>query len=113
MVKSCGVRSTGFDISPSSRNVVSHNAKLNDVQVEVVDGFSDVTDVYDVVVANILAPVLRDLASEIASRVADRGKVVLAGMRTDQVNEVVAAFGGFSLCDSITIDGWTTVCLSR
>ncbi len=113
MAKCRGFDVVGFDISSSSRKVVAHNAALNNVAVTVVDGFASVNDSFDVVAANILAPVLRELATEIAARVREGGVIVLAGMRTEQVHSVVEVFGGYGIVESVDIDGWSSVVLRR
>ena len=61
-----GATIDAFDIAPQAEAALLHNARLNDVSSHVKwrQGLSAVDDrVYDIAMANILAPVLRELAS--------------------------------------------------
>ncbi|MGI8570265.1 MAG: 50S ribosomal protein L11 methyltransferase [Methylocella sp.] len=66
---------------------------------------------YDLVLANILARPLRDLAPQIAKLAAPRAAIILSGLIGRDVPGVVAAYGrqGTALARLIEIDGWTTV----
>ena len=52
---------------------------------------------FDVVVANILANPLVDLAPLLSACVADHGRIVLSGLLTDQAERVSSAYAGFAL----------------
>jgi ribosomal protein L11 methyltransferase len=68
----------------------------------------------DVLVANILARPLIELAPTLAPRVRPRGRVVLAGLLERQADNVTAAyaryFGGF---ERVTHDGWVRIAAVR
>lgn len=70
--------------------------------VEVIEGR------FDLVVANIGARTLGALAPAIVERVADGGTLVLAGLLTEQVDDVVAAYESAGIgCVSVgERDGW-------
>jgi len=70
---------------------------------------------YDLVLANILARPLRDLAPQIARLAAPRAEIILSGLIGRDVPGVAAAYGrqGTSLARRIDIDGWTTLLMRR
>ena len=107
-------RCCGFDIHPSTVAVVHSNAALNDCQVEVVADSSEVPDgSAQLVLANILAPVLIDVAADIGRMSADEAVVVLSGLRGDQRERVLDAYKGWSVIDDVEEDGWLALALSR
>lgn len=103
-----------FDIHPSTASVVLSNARLNDCHIQVEEGFADIQSGWaDVVLANILAPVLIDLAVDI-ERICQRGAViVLAGLRSDQGERVLSAYSGWRVVDEEECDGWLGLVLMR
>ena len=92
-------KATASDIDPVSIHVVRENALLNAVRglhLVVADGFSsrDLVDraPYDLVIANILAQPLIDMAPMIAASVAHRGTLILAGLLDTQAAAVARAY---------------------
>jgi ribosomal protein L11 methyltransferase len=111
-----GCRSTGTDIAPQSQAALRHNAELNGVGHLV--GWSASTAGLDdgagnLVVANILAPVLRDIAPELERVCAAGGTIVLSGMREEQVDGVVARFVSCRESSRTAEDGWAVSVLVR
>lgn len=104
----------GVDINPASRAVSEANATFNGVgdRWSVDDVLDDRSTVYDVVFANILAPVLIDLAEAIAARVAPGGVLVLSGVLDGRYDHVVDAYAGRRVVDRRMIEGWATLVLS-
>lgn len=85
-----------IDVDPEAVMATAANAADNGVAGRVeVDGtpLELVEGTYDLVVANILAPVLVDLAPHLVERVEEGGHVVVAGFLEDQEASVVAALG--------------------
>jgi ribosomal protein L11 methyltransferase len=87
------------DIDPISIDVVRENMALNDVRglsLVVADGVSHRDIVsrapYDLVIANILAQPLIDMAPLIAAAVAHRGTLILAGLLDVQAAAVIRAY---------------------
>jgi ribosomal protein L11 methyltransferase len=87
------------DIDPISIDVVRENMALNDVgglALVVADGMSHREIVarapYDLVIANILAQPLIDMAPWIAAAVAHRGTLILAGLLDVQAAAVIRAY---------------------
>jgi ribosomal protein L11 methyltransferase len=70
---------------------------------------------YDLVLANILARPLRDLAPQIARLAAPRAEIILSGLIVRDVSGVAAAYRmqGFALARQIDIDGWATLLMRR
>jgi ribosomal protein L11 methyltransferase len=67
----------------------------------------------DVVVANILAPVLIEQSDEINATVRPGGVVILSGMRNDQIDKVLKNFSQFIPIDTVEDDGWVAVALLK
>jgi len=93
------------DIDPVSIEVSAGNAKLNgvplggdagEVQLVVAPGVAHSLiqglAPYDLIVANILAGPLIELAPSLAAQLEEGGSLVLAGLLTTQADRVVAAF---------------------
>lgn len=70
---------------------------------------------YDLVFANILLPVLKQLARPIASLTAPGGYVVLSGLLPSQVLAVLSRYRalGLRLIRAETIENWTTLTLRK
>jgi ribosomal protein L11 methyltransferase len=70
---------------------------------------------YDLVLANILARLLRDLAPQIARLTSPSADIILSGLIARDVPGVAAAYGmqGIALARRIDIDGWTTLLMRR
>ena len=103
----------GFDIDIAAVESSIENAKKNDVDVEFFKyalGSVEKRDlgVADVVVANILGPLLIRFAGEIAPCVGKR--LVISGILNEYYSEVLAAYVemGFEEISRKTIGEWTT-----
>ena len=113
-LRGCSVEA--HDIAPQGRAALVHNAELNAVadRVSWLEEFTPAREPrYDVVMANILAPVLRQLAGDIQSVTRPGGTIVLSGVRAEQVDEVR---NHYERCDTVNVehlDGWAAVILRR
>jgi ribosomal protein L11 methyltransferase len=92
-------RACASDIDPVSIDVVRENAALNGIrglQLVVADGLAHRALVarapYDLVIANILAQPLIDMAAMIAASVAHGGTLMLAGLLDTQAAAVARAY---------------------
>lgn len=91
------------------------NAKVNDLvqQIRPVQGsLAAVSGVYDVVMANILAPVIIKMSQEgLAARVRTGGVLVASGVLVEQKEMVSDALGraGFQIVESRQIDDWVAL----
>ncbi|MGH6795145.1 MAG: 50S ribosomal protein L11 methyltransferase [Methylocella sp.] len=70
---------------------------------------------YDLMLANILARPLRDLAPRIARLTSPGAEIILSGLIARDVSGVVAAYGrqGIALARRIDINGWATLLVRR
>jgi ribosomal protein L11 methyltransferase len=81
------------DNDPVAVAVAAENAERNGVRLELTGAPpSAIAGTFDLVVANILANVLVELAPDLARRTAPGGEVVLAGVLVPQEEEVARAF---------------------
>jgi ribosomal protein L11 methyltransferase len=107
------------DIDPLSVQVARDNARLNQVgeRVESVraTGFSApqfaARRPFDLVLANILANPLRELATPMSRHLAPSALVVLSGLLPHQAQGVIAAYRarGLVLVRHIQIEGWSSL----
>jgi ribosomal protein L11 methyltransferase len=116
------------DIDPVCAPVVAENAARNgfhigarpgELAVAIAAGMDDrlLRDCgpYDLLVANILAGPLVELAPDFAEAVPPRGNLVLAGLLTSQERAVRAAYrmAGFSLAGRLVNGDWSILWLRR
>lgn len=104
----------GVDINPASLSVVAANARLNRVgdRVSVSLEHLDALDgPFDVVLANILAPVLIELAPDLVRLTGD--VLVISGLLEGAHAHVVAALAPLRVRETVVVDGWITLALGR
>jgi ribosomal protein L11 methyltransferase len=109
------------DIDPPSVQVARENARLNQaghlVQAIRATGFSAPqfarTGPFDLVLANILANPLKQLATPMARHLAPSALVILSGLLTHQAAAVVAAYRtrGLVPLRHLKIEGWSSLLL--
>ncbi|HVP69516.1 MAG TPA: 50S ribosomal protein L11 methyltransferase [Anaeromyxobacteraceae bacterium] len=91
-------RVVAIDVDPISVRVATENAARNGVSVEIGETpLREVEGAFGLVVANILANVLVELAPDLAARLEPRGELVLAGLLVAQEGEVRSAFSALGL----------------
>jgi ribosomal protein L11 methyltransferase len=106
----------GVDIDATSPGVTMDNARRNGVAdrcAASTEPVGDVVDAYQLVLANILAPVLIDLAVDVANRVEPGGALILAGLIEEQRERVLAAYPGFLLEHTEYQGEWVGLTLRR
>ena len=109
------------DIDPPSVKVARENTRLNEagnwVQVIRATGFSAPQFAqygpFDLVLANILANPLRQLAVPMARHLAPSAHVILSGLLTHQARGVIAAYRARGLVPvkQLRIEGWSSLLL--
>jgi ribosomal protein L11 methyltransferase len=109
------------DIDPLSVQVARENARLNVaghlVQAITATGFAAPQFAqrgpFDLVLANILANPLRELATPMARHLAPSALVILSGLLTPQVPGVIAAYRARGLVPlrHLRIEGWSSLLL--
>jgi ribosomal protein L11 methyltransferase len=111
------------DIDPLSVKVARDNARLNGtgdlVQTVHATGFSAPAFArrgpFDLVLANILANPLRQMATPMARHLAPSALVILSGLLPHQAQSVIAAYRarGLNLERRIQIEGWSSLLLRK
>lgn len=98
---------TGVDNDPQAILATRENAQRNGVAVDALlpMQFAAHNAQFDVIVANILAGPLVQLAPQIAARLAPGGAIALSGILRDQADEVAAAYTGWIDWTPAAIDG--------
>ena len=82
-----------IDIDIDAPKVTADNASRNGVRAYVQASNSPLADIegtFDIVVANMLAPTLRELGAELVARVGPAKRLILAGLLESQVADVVS-----------------------
>jgi ribosomal protein L11 methyltransferase len=104
------------DVDPKAVEVARENAAANGVALEIVeDPLPAIAGAFDVVVANILANTLVELAPLVAAKLAPGGVVLLAGILLPQEDEVRRAYEALGL---VSLPGardgeWSLLALER
>ena len=111
------------DIDPASVRVARDNARLNDVgnlvQTIRAAGLSappfKAHGPFDLVLANILANPLRQLATPMARHLAPSASVILSGLLPHQARGVIAAYRarGLVLLRHLRIEGWSSLLMRK
>lgn len=119
---------TASDIDPLCGPVVAENAERNgfrlgqkpgELAMFIADGLDDADlarrSPYDLVIANILALPLIELAPDIAAVTSVQGEVVLAGLLNQQADAVLLAYkrNGFLLLERHILGDWSILRLRR
>jgi len=111
------------DIDPPSVRVAAENAALNEaghlVRVIRATGFAAPdfakSGPFDLVLANILANPLRQLAGPMTRHLAPGARVILSGLLTHQAPAVIAAYRARGLVPlrHLRIEGWSSLLLRK
>jgi ribosomal protein L11 methyltransferase len=117
--KALRVNVLASDIDPLSVRVARDNARLNDsrncVTTIEATGFAAPQFAnrgpFDLVLANILANPLRQMATEMAGHLAPSAFVILSGLLPHQAQSVIAAYRarGLVLQRHLQIGGWSSL----
>ena len=111
-------RVVGIDRAIGAVGVAQRNAERNGVS-EVTEFFQGSTvpigEQFDVVAANILAPVLLDLCGPIVRSVELGGTIMLSGLRIDRRQDVINRYvaEGCRLVDDLLLEGWCGVAMTK
>lgn len=111
------------DIDDEAVRVTAGNARLNQVAQWVRAAAGPGFDApairrggnYDLIVANILARPLIEMAPALARALTPRGEAILSGLLTHQENQVIGAYRaqGLSLIRRSRIDNWSVLVVRR
>lgn len=107
-----------LDLDPDALRATRANARRNGVDEVVRVLEHDLAGVaarrpgaYDVVAANLLAPVLAALATELAAVLAPGGALVASGILADRWEATAAALAPLEVEAATHLDGWTSLVL--
>jgi ribosomal protein L11 methyltransferase len=105
-------QAVGLDIDPEALNVAAENARLNDLEdrLQVILGGPNVVDSnWPLVLANVLAAPVIEMAPVLVQRLGKRGRIVLSGIPYSLQSEVRQAYEHFGVrrIHSKTRSGWT------
>jgi len=105
-----------IDISPAAVPTTTENAVRNGVAARITASTTPLAAIdghYDVVVANILAPVLIELADDLARCVAPGGTLIVSGILAARHGHVLDALAPLHQTGRADLDGWTAITLAR
>lgn len=99
---------TGIDNDPQALTATATNAERNGVDDRFLAYLPGQAPgaTFEVVIANILAKPLIELAPDIVALIADDGWLVLSGIMESQVDWVRSAYPGIEFDDPVVDDGW-------
>lgn len=111
----------GIDIDPFSVTTATENAKDNKVAsfIKIIEGTGydplKSQDQYDLIMANILAGPLCDMAEDLAQHLEKGGCAILSGLLEEQEEQVIQAHiaQGLKVVEIFHLDGWSTLVLSK
>jgi ribosomal protein L11 methyltransferase len=103
-------RMDGIDIDPQALTATENNALTNTISTDlfhVTTDTSELAENYDLVVANILAGPLCDMAQAISSKLKPDAPLVLSGILSHQASSVVDAYEPWINFDPVCeLEGW-------
>ena len=111
-------RVVGIDRAIGAVGVAQRNAERNGVS-EVTEFFQGSTvpngEQFDVVAANILAPVLLELCGPIVGSVEPGGTIMLSGVHIDRRQDVINRYAaeGCRLVEHLVLEGWWGVAMTK
>ena len=111
-------RVVGIDRAIGAVGVAQRNAERNGVS-EVTEFFQGSTvpigEQFDVVAANILAPVLLELCDPIVRSVEPGGTIILSGLHIDRRQDVIHRYvaEGCRLVEDLVLEGWCGVAMTK
>ncbi|MEA1947597.1 MAG: 50S ribosomal protein L11 methyltransferase [Thermodesulfobacteriota bacterium] len=99
---SLGVKKAlGIDIDPCSRSEAGKNIILNNMedQIRILDrNIENINEIFSLIIANLRYPTIKRLCSHISKITEKQGMVVVSGIKTDEVTDILNTFTqkGFS-----------------
>jgi ribosomal protein L11 methyltransferase len=104
-----------IDVDPEAARSAGEHARLNGVVLHSVvgDGGRALRPEFDLVLANLTAPLLRERADEIAGLLRPRGRLITAGFLDEDVDAVRSAFAALQAQPATRANGWASLLLTR
>jgi len=103
-----------IDITPAAVEATEENARRNGVgRVISASGrpLASVDETFDIVLANLLAPVLVELAPDLRRVVSPSGALVVSGVLATSHDHVVEALAPMQVVETLTREGWAGLLL--
>jgi len=99
------------DVDPLSIQSAKENFKLNNERYDRLwEGSVNLAEgKYDIVIANIIADVLRAISSELKNSLSDKGILILSGILDKKESIVTEAFDKLDMIERKTADEWVTL----
>lgn len=104
---------TGLDIDPQALIATKQNASLNKLAIETLTADELPSQTFDLVIANILANPLIELARDLTDLMKPNGVIVMAGLLDEQALEVRNAYPSIRFDADKSKDGWTLISGTR
>lgn len=105
-----------IDISAAAIEATNANAATNGVESAIAASTTPLADVggqFDIVVANVLAPALIDMAPDLRRVVAASGVLVVSGVLAERYDHVVRSLSPLVPVATLTSAGWAAVTLAE
>lgn len=104
----------GVDIDPQAILAGGQNAASNELHEGIEFSMHTPQIGFDVLIANILAGPLIEMAQKLSTYLDPGGKIVLSGILVDQVTTVQRAYSPWIRWESMReLDGWALICGTR
>jgi ribosomal protein L11 methyltransferase len=103
---------TAIDVAEAAREATAHNARSHGVEDRIEASCSPLADVhgtFDVVVANILAPTIVELAADLRRVVAPGGRLIVSGILAGRHDHVLTALAPMRCVRTEELDAWACV----
>jgi len=96
------------DALANARDNCRHNLVSDRVTLAATP-VAEVADTFHLIVANIIAPVLRQLAPELSRLLRPGGQLILSGILFEQLSDLIEVFAesGFRVVESRSFGEWT------
>ena len=105
-----------IDVEPEAVRVTQEVARLNGVAAVVrasATPLGSVAGRHDLVLANLLVPIIEDLGGELVAHVAPGGTLVLSGLLVEHEQRALAAVAPLLLDERRELDGWIALEVRR
>lgn len=109
-------RAVGIDIDPCARAEAKNNVQLNKLEhrIEILDHFvEEINEKFSLITANLRYPTLKRLCPRMAQILDEKGAVVVSGIKTDEVQDLLYCFtqNSFQCIWKAVEKGWAGMAL--
>lgn len=100
-------------IKECNKNILLNGVMLNALwQGSIADSPIDSPQKYDVIVANIVAFIVKVLHNDFRTKLAKNGVLILSGILDEYKFDIIKAFNDFDMLDTCCKDGWVALKLT-